>query len=176
MFRGQGSFSSVSNYRSISLLPLPSKLLEHIVHNRLMKYLLCNDLLSPCQFGFCPCSSTQETLLYATNDWHYHLDSGHSVALVFFNLSKAFDRVPHSQLTSKLSKHWSLWFTYEMISLLPLQPIPEGCPQWPLLHHPSSNLRCPPGLCPWPAALFHLHKPADHHPSITRLFPHLVRQ
>ena len=34
------------NYRPISLLSVPSKLLERIVHNRLLKHLLENDLLS----------------------------------------------------------------------------------------------------------------------------------
>ena len=62
VFKGQGSPSSVSNYRPISLFSLPSKLLERI-HNRLMTY-----LLSPHQFVFCPGSSTQEALLYANND------------------------------------------------------------------------------------------------------------
>ena len=131
----------LSLYRPTSLLLLPSKLLKRIVHNCLINYLLGNTLLSPCQFGFRHChSSTQEALLsYATNDWHYHLDSGQSVASVFFNFSKAFDRVPHSQLTSTLSKSLA-HFWNSLVLLLLLQPIPERCPQWLLLHHPS---RCP---------------------------------
>ena len=68
------------------LLPLPSKVLERIIHNCLMNYLLSNNVLSPHQFGFHPGSSTQEALLYATNDWHQHTDYGLSVALVFLPL------------------------------------------------------------------------------------------
>ena len=103
VFKGQGNPSSVSNYRPISLLSLPSKVLERIIHNHLLNYLLSNNILSPHQFGFRPGSSTQEALLYATNDWHRHMDHGLSVASVFFDLSKAFDRVPHSQLISTLA-------------------------------------------------------------------------
>ena len=103
VFKGQGNPSSVSNYRPISLLSLPSKVLERIIHNRLLNYLLSNNVLTLHQFGFRPGSSTQEALLYATNDWHHHMDHGLSVASVSFDLSKAFNRVPHSQLISTLA-------------------------------------------------------------------------
>ena len=63
-----------SNYRPISLLSIPSKLLERIVHNRLMYHRLTNSLLSVRQFGFRPGSSTQEALISATTDWHKFLD------------------------------------------------------------------------------------------------------
>ena len=72
-----------TNYRPISLLSIPSKILERIVHNRLMTYLSRNNLLSLLQFGFRPKSSTQEAVLAATNDWHQHLDSNKEVACVF---------------------------------------------------------------------------------------------
>ena len=47
-----GNKSSVANYRPISLLSLPSKLLERIVHNRLLHHLVAKAILSPRQFGF----------------------------------------------------------------------------------------------------------------------------
>ena len=89
-----GDPSLVSNYRPISLLSLPSKILERIVHNKLLDYLLSNSLLSRSQFGFQPSSSTQEALISATTDWHKLLDSKANVAAVFFDLSKAFDSIP----------------------------------------------------------------------------------
>ena len=94
---------SCMNFRPISLLSLPSKILERIVHNQLLNHLLSNDLLSSRQFGFRPSSSTQEALLFATHDWSCYLDKGLSVAAVFFDLSKAFDKVPHCQLLSALA-------------------------------------------------------------------------
>ena len=42
----------VSNYRPISLLSIPSKLLERIIHNKLMNHLLSNSIISRQQFGF----------------------------------------------------------------------------------------------------------------------------
>lgn len=55
-------------YLPISLLSIPSKLLECIVHIRLLHHLITNSILSPRQFGFRPGSSTQEALLSATHD------------------------------------------------------------------------------------------------------------
>ena len=63
-----GDKSLVSNYRPISLLSIPSKILERIVHRRLLQHLISNSILSPWQFGFRPHSSTQEALLTATHD------------------------------------------------------------------------------------------------------------
>ena len=52
--------------------------------------------------GFRPNSSTQEALLHLTNEWHQQLDSGNQVAAIFFDLSKAFDTVPHDLLLENL--------------------------------------------------------------------------
>lgn len=47
-----GDPKCVTNYHPISLLSLPSKLLERIVHSRLLSYILSNSILSTSQFGF----------------------------------------------------------------------------------------------------------------------------
>ena len=52
--------------------------------------------LSNMQFGFQPGSSTQEAILAVTCDWHQVLEQSDSVVCVFFDLSKAFDLLPHS--------------------------------------------------------------------------------
>ena len=93
-----------TNYRPISLLSIPSKLLERIVYSKLMVHLLENSLLSTRQFGFRPQSSTQEAILSATNDWHLHLDSKKEVACMFFDFSKAFDTLPHWTILSNLKR------------------------------------------------------------------------
>ena len=99
-----GDRSSPSNYRPISLLPLISKILEKIVHSRISHFLYSNQLLSNCQFGFRPRSSTrQEALLSATRSWFNLLANHCQVACVFFDVKKAFDSVPHSKIISSLS-------------------------------------------------------------------------
>ena len=46
--------------------------------------------------------STTHALLSATNEWFKILDDGADVGAIFFNLSKAFDSVPHKALLEKL--------------------------------------------------------------------------
>lgn len=106
-----GDQKLAENYRPISLLSVPSKLLERIVHNRLLKHLLENDLLSPSQFGFRPFSSTQEALVTATNDWHQYLDHGTETTSIFFDLSKAFDVLPTQSYLMHLLK-WEFMVHY----------------------------------------------------------------
>ena len=42
----------IGNYRPISVLPIFSKVLERIMHNRTYEYFKENDMLSSKQFGF----------------------------------------------------------------------------------------------------------------------------
>ena len=76
----------------------------NFLYNKLMNHLLSNSIISRQQFGFRPQSSTQEALLAATNDWHQYLDSNLSVGCVAFDLSKAFDSLPHPTILSNLSR------------------------------------------------------------------------
>ena len=98
-----GDTSEASNYRPISLLSLISKILERCFHNSVIDFLLEHNLLSDCQYGFRPKSSTLDALLTITRDWHQSLSTGRQVAAVFFDIKKAFDSVPHSNLLQALA-------------------------------------------------------------------------
>ncbi len=90
------------NYRPISLLSLVSKILERQVHDVIQQHLLEHDLLSDVQFGFRPGASTQEAILADTKGWHWSLEKSENVACVFFDLSKAFDSLPHPLILDSL--------------------------------------------------------------------------
>ena len=60
------NFSSVSNYRPISLLSILSKLLERHMHGLIYQYLLAYHPLAIQQWGFQPHKSTVSALLDAT--------------------------------------------------------------------------------------------------------------
>jgi hypothetical protein len=97
-----GSKSDPNNYRPVSLLPIVSKVLETIINKRLKKHLLQHNLLSPHQFGFLPGRSTLDLIASLTQSWSSAVDSGSEVRVVALDISRAFDRVWHRGLLTKL--------------------------------------------------------------------------
>lgn len=97
-----GDPHAASNYRPISLQPICCKLLEKVIHSQVLHHLNSNNILTDRQFGFLPRSSTSDALTTALHDWYEHLEGRKCVAMALFDLSKAFDRVPHSPLLLKL--------------------------------------------------------------------------
>ena len=81
------------------------KMLESIVKDSLMQYFKTNDLLSTCQHGFCSSHSCVTQLLHAVNDWSLALESGDLVDVIYLDLHKASDCVPHRRLLSKLQSY-----------------------------------------------------------------------
>ena len=54
------------------------------------------------QWGFLPGRSTTSAILSATHDWFTLLEEGKEISAVIFDMTKAFDSVPHRQLIAKL--------------------------------------------------------------------------
>ena len=63
-----GNVHSVNNLRPISLLPLPSKIVEKIIHDRMMHHLEFNMYLGVKQGGFRKNNSTINTVTYFMHD------------------------------------------------------------------------------------------------------------
>ena len=87
----------------MSLLPLIGKLLERVVHKRLLKYLEENNLLDSKQGGFRPGHSTVDTIIKFTNDLYEGINENRGTVACFVDLKKAFDIVNHNILINKLA-------------------------------------------------------------------------
>ena len=98
----KGDLSLVSNYRPISLLNSVAKLFEKLVFKYLYNHLQDNNMLSSLQSGFIPGDSTVNQLAYLYHIFTKTLDAGKEVRTVFYDISKAFDRVWHEGLIYKL--------------------------------------------------------------------------
>ena len=98
-----GSSKDSANYRPISILTVISKLLEKHIHNLLLLHLNSVSPLSQHQWGFTAGRSPTTALLSFTHNCQAALDSGDEVCSVFFDLCKAFDKVPHLPLLQKLA-------------------------------------------------------------------------
>ena len=79
-----------------------SKVFEKCVYKYLHNYIVANNLLTPHQSGFTHGDSTINQLLFLSNEISQALDSGKEIRIVFFDISKAFDRVWHKGLILKL--------------------------------------------------------------------------
>ena len=100
-----GSMAENDNYRPISILPTLSKILEKMVHKKLLKHLEFNGFLSEHQFGFRPNRSTELAVTFFTDLIRKEADGGKATGAVFIDLSKAFDTISHSVLLEKMSRY-----------------------------------------------------------------------
>ena len=98
----KGDPSIVNNYRPISLLSVIGKVFEKLIFRQIFNFLKDTDFLSPYQSGFVPGDSTINQLTQLYNTFCQAIDSGKEVRVIFFDISKAFDRVWHKGLISKL--------------------------------------------------------------------------
>ena len=90
------------NYRPVSLMPICSKVLEHIIHSHLMNFFEKNQILCDQQHGFRKQRSCESQLLLRVQDLASGLDNNQQIDAILLGFSKAFDKVPHRRLLAKL--------------------------------------------------------------------------
>lgn len=101
----KGDKFDASNYRPISLTSAICKVAERIIVNQLLKFLSDNNILPDNQHGFLPDRSVTTNLLSAVNAWTSSLDTNVPTDVIYLDFEKAFDRVPHQRLLSKLEHY-----------------------------------------------------------------------
>ena len=92
-----------SNYRPISLLSIPSKVVEHFVCSQIKDHLISHNIQSEHQWGFRQNRSTEDLLLYLTETWRSALDNNKVIGILFSDFKKAFDSLSHEVLFKKLA-------------------------------------------------------------------------
>ena len=97
-----GDKSDVNNLRPVFLLPLPGKILEKLVHKKLLHFLEMNNLLDHNQGGFRPNRSTINTVAKMTDMIFNAMNNKEITVAAFIDFRKAFDTVNHEILIEKL--------------------------------------------------------------------------
>ena len=96
--------SFASGYRPISILPVVSKVIEQHIKLLIEDHLRINAPISSHQWGFISSRSSISALIRVIDALSNALDQGFEVCMVFFDVSKAFDTVPHIPLLDTLKE------------------------------------------------------------------------
>ncbi len=99
-----GRLDLAENYRPISLTSCVCRLMERFIYDWISEYLRDNVPLCASQHGFQRAQSCTSQLLEYFNDVTLSLDRRLCVDVIYLDFSKAFDKVHHSRLLTKLQK------------------------------------------------------------------------
>jgi hypothetical protein len=101
----KGSKHDPDNYRPIALTATMCKLMESIIKDQLLEFLLRKGIINKNQHGFISNHSTCTNLLECTHDWLVTLNSSHTTDIIYIDFSRAFDSIVHNKLLSKLENY-----------------------------------------------------------------------
>ena len=88
-----GDLTNVSNYRPISVLPVPGKVLERLMHSAISSHLEISNILSEHQGGYQKGKSTLDTISLFVDDIQRKRNKGNITLAAFIDIKKTFDSV-----------------------------------------------------------------------------------
>ena len=104
IYKRSGPKTDKANFRPISILPTLSKICESVMHDRLLKHCLENNVISDKQAAYLKGDSTVSQLLYIVHNIRQSWGEKKISQGLFLDVSAAFDKVWHNGLLAKLSQ------------------------------------------------------------------------
>ena len=101
----KGSRNKTENYRPVSLTSVICKLLERLIKDHMVEFLVKHKLLNSSQHGFLKARSCLTNMLCFLEEITKWIDVGSPVDIIYLDFQKAFDKVPHQRLLLKLKAH-----------------------------------------------------------------------
>ena len=101
----KGSINKSENYRPVSLTSVICKLLERLIKDHMVDFLVKHKLLISSQHGFLKARSCLTNMLCFLEEITKCIDVGSPVNIIYLDFQKAFDKVPHQILLCKLKAH-----------------------------------------------------------------------
>ena len=101
----KGSRAIAANYIRVSLTSHVIKIYERVLRKQMVAHLEENNLLNSKQHGFRSGKSCLTQLLHHFDDIIESLSNGDDMDAIYLDYAKAFDKVDHQLLLSKLQLH-----------------------------------------------------------------------
>ena len=101
----KGPRNKYVNDRPLSLTSVICKLLESIIRDHIMDFIIKHKLINPSQHGFLKSKSCLTNVLRFFEEITKWVDVGSPVYIIYLDFQKAFNKVPHQRLILKLKSH-----------------------------------------------------------------------
>ena len=101
----KGSKNKSENYRPVNLTSVICKLLERLIKDHMVDFLVRHKLLNSSQHGFLKARSCLTNMLCFLEEITKWTDKGSPENIIYLDVQKASDKVPHQRLLLKLKAH-----------------------------------------------------------------------
>ena len=101
----KGSRNKYVNYRPVNLTSIICKILESIIRDHIMVFLIKHKLINPSQHGFLKAKSCLTNVTCFFEEITKWVHDGSPVDIIHLDFQKAFDKVPQQRRILKLKSH-----------------------------------------------------------------------